>query len=41
MTNPTTTVGNKPAGESSNGSCEEMLVAPRQHLLDLDDLSAA
>ena len=41
MTNPTTTVGNNPAGESSNGSWEEMLVAPRQHLLDLDDLSTA
>ena len=39
MTNPTTAAGNNPAGESSNGASEEMLVAPRQHLLDLDDLS--
>jgi len=39
MTNPTTAAGNNPAGESSNDASEEMFVAPRQHLLDLDDLS--
>ncbi|MDE0592220.1 MAG: aspartate carbamoyltransferase catalytic subunit [Dehalococcoidia bacterium] len=44
MTNPTTAVGNNPTGESAeqiaNGSSGQVLVAPRQHLLDLDDLSA-
>ena len=40
MTNPTTAVGNNPAIETANGISDEGLVAPRQHLLDLDDLSA-
>ena len=45
MTNPTTTVGNNPADDSeaviASGVSGETVVAPRHHLLDLDDLSAA
>ncbi len=43
MTNPTTTVGNGTATETAQSSIvdeAEQLVVPRQHLLDLDDLSA-
>ena len=43
MANPTTAVGNNPTGEFTeqiaHSGSSEVLIAPRRHLLDLDDFS--